>query len=138
MALAEYNRRRQKLMGRMEYGTIAVLPAAPSRLRNRDTEYLYRQDSDFFYLTGFSEPDAVLVLVPGREHGEVILFCREHDERVERYEGERVGPERAVQMLNVDDAFPINDIDEILPGMLEGSERIYITLGDYPEFDNKL
>ena len=138
MPPAEYHRRRQKLMSMMECGTIAVLPAAPVRTRNRDTEYPYRQDSDFFYLTGFSEPDAVLVLAPGRDHGEIILFCRERDERAERYEGERLGPDRASQILNVDDAFPINDLDEILPGMLEGSERIYITLGEYPEFDNKL
>lgn len=135
---AEYRRRRQALMGLMTEGSIAVLPAAGQRYRNRDTEYLFRQDSDFFYLTGFSEPDAVLVLAPGREHAEVILFCREREPRAERYDGERVGPDRAAQLLNVDDAFPVNDIEEILPGMLEGSERIYITLGEYPEFDNKL
>ena len=138
MVTAEYHRRRQKLMSRMECGSIAVLPAAPARTRNRDTEYPYRQDSDFYYLTGFSEPDAVLVIAPGREHGEVILFCRERDERVERYDGERLSPDRATQILNVDDAFPINDLDEILPGMLEGSERIYMTLGEYPEFDTRL
>jgi Xaa-Pro aminopeptidase len=138
IAAAEYQRRRQALMSLMSEGSIAVLPAAGQRFRNRGTEYLFRQDSDFYYLTGFSEPDAVLVLAPGREHGEVILFCRERDPRVERYDGERVGPERAAQLLNVDDAFPVNDIEEILPGMLEGRERIYITLGEYPEFDNKL
>ncbi|MCZ6855339.1 MAG: aminopeptidase P N-terminal domain-containing protein [Gammaproteobacteria bacterium] len=138
MSPAEYHRRRQKLMSMMECGTVALLPAAPARIRNRDTEYLYRQDSDFFYLTGFSEPDAVLVLAPGREQGEIVLFCRDRDERVERYEGERIGPDRATQMLNVDDALSINDLDEFLPGMLEGSERIYVTLGEYPEFDNKL
>lgn len=125
-------------MGLMSEGSIAVVPAAGRRFRNKDTEYPFRQDSDFYYLTGFSEPDAVLVLAPGREHGEVILFCREREPRAERYDGERVGPERAVQLLGVDDAFPVNDMDEILPGMLEGRERIYITLGEYPEFDNKL
>ena len=125
-------------MSMMASGTVALLPAAPARVRNRDTEYLYRQDSDFFYLTGFSEPDALLVLAPGREQGEILLFCRERDERAERYEGERVAPDRAPQMLNVDDAFPIDDLDEFLPGILEGSERIYITLGEYPEFDTRL
>jgi Xaa-Pro aminopeptidase len=135
---AEYRRRRRALMDLMSEGSIAVLPAAGQRFRNRDTEYLFRQDSDFYYLTGFSEPDAVLVLAPGREHGEVVLFCREREARAERYDGERVGPERAAQILGVDDAFPVNDVDDILPGMLEGRERIYITLGEYPEFDNKL
>lgn len=135
---SEYRRRRAALMGLMSEQSIAVIPAAPSRIRNRDCEYLYRQDSDFFYLTGYSEPDALLVLCPGREHGEVILFCRDRDPRSERYDGERMGPDRAAQMLGVDDAFPSSDLDDILPGMLEGCERIYVTLGDYPEFDTRL
>lgn len=125
-------------MGLMTPGSVAVVPAAAVRLRNRDTEYLFRQDSDFYYLTGFCEPDAVLILAPGREHGEVILFCRDRDGRAELYDGERVGPDRAVDVVGVDDAFPISDIDEILPGMLEGRERIYMTLGEYPEFDNRV
>jgi len=135
---AEYRRRRRALLELIPDGAIALLPAAPARLRNRDSEYLYRQDSDFYYLTGYREPDALLVLCPGREHGEVILFCRERDARSELYDGERIGPERAVQMLGVDDAFPTNDLDDILPGMLEGRERIYVTLGDYPDFDSRL
>jgi Xaa-Pro aminopeptidase len=135
---AEFVRRRKALLELMPEGTLALLPAAPTRIRNRDSEYLYRQDSDFYYLTGYNEPDALLVLCPGREHGEVILFCRERDARSELYDGERIGPERAAQMLGVDDAFPIDDLDDILPGMLEGRERIYVTLGDYPEFDARL
>lgn len=135
---AEYRRRRQALMGMMTPGSVAVVPAAPLRLRNRDTHYPFRQDSDFYYLTGFDEPDALLVLAPGREHGEVILFCRDHDPRAELYDGERLGPDRAVTRLGVDDAFPAADMDDILPGMLEGRERIYMTLGEYPELDNKV
>lgn len=135
---AEYQRRRATLMSMMTAGSVAVVPAASVRLRNRDTEYRFRQDSDFLYLTGFTEPDAVLVLTPGREHGEVVLFCRERDRRAELYDGERLGPERAVTALNIDDAFPVTDMDDILPGMLEGRERIYMTLGEYPEFDNKV
>ena len=135
---SEYRRRRAALMGLMEPDSIAVIPGAGRKLRNRDTEYLFRQDSDFFYLTGFTEPDALLVLAPGRPHGEVILFCRERHPRSELYDGERMGPERAEDWLDVDDGFPISDLDEILPGMLEGRERIYITLGEYPEFDERL
>tara|TARA_A100001037_G_scaffold42772_2_gene33774 strand:+ start:9833 stop:11116 length:1284 start_codon:yes stop_codon:yes gene_type:complete len=125
-------------MSLMVPGSVAVIPGAIQRYRNRDTEHLFRQDSDFYYLTGFSEPDAVLVLAPERSHGEVILFCRERNARAELYNGERVGPERAAEKLGVDDGFPINDIEEILPGMLEGRERIYITLGAYPDFDKRL
>ncbi len=125
-------------MSMMSPGSIALVPGAGTRLRNRDTEYLFRQDSDLLYLTGFTEPDAVLVLAPGRTHGEVVLFCREREPRAELYDGERLGPERAVEQLRIDDAFPINDMEDILPGMLEGRERIYVTLGEYPEFDNRL
>lgn len=81
IAAAEYRRRRQRLMSLMDEGSIAVLPAAGQRFRNRNTEYPFRQDSDFYYLTGFAEPDAVLVLAPGRAHGQVILFCRERSAR---------------------------------------------------------
>lgn len=135
---AEFKKRRQRLMDMMSPGAVAVIPGAKQQRRNRDVQYLFRQDSDFYYLTGFTEPEALLVLAPGREHGEAILFCAERDARAERYDGERLGPERAAQMLGVDDAFPYADMDDILPGLLEGRERIYITLGEYPDFEARL
>lgn len=135
---SEFKRRRTALMSLMTADTLAVIPAATVKSRNRDSDFLFRQDSDFHYLTGFTEPDAVLVLAPGRSHGEVILFCRERHPRSELYDGERLGPDRAAQMLGVDDAFPVADLDDILPGMLEGRERIYFGLGDHPEFENRL
>jgi len=81
MARDEFARRRRQLMRLMGRDSIAVLPAAPVRHRNSDVEYPYRQDSDFHYLTGFGEPEAVAVLVPGRPHAEYILFVRERDPR---------------------------------------------------------
>ena len=135
---SEFKRRRTALMNLMAPESIAVIPAAGTRTRNRDTEYLFRQDSDFHYLTGFNEPDALLVLAPGRAHGEVILFCRERHARSELYDGERLGPERAAQIVGVDDGFPSADVSDILPGMLEGRERIYVNLGDHPEFEQRL
>ena len=138
ISLREFARRRQRLMDDMQPGSIAVVPAARTRTRNRDVDYLFRQDSDFYYLTGCVEAQAWLVLAPGRAHGEVILFCAERDPEYERWNGERMGPERATQLLGVDDAFPIGDIGDILPGMLEGRARIYATLGDYPDFDERL
>jgi Xaa-Pro aminopeptidase len=138
MAIAEHRRRRERLMRMMEPGSIAVLPAADETMRNRDTAHLFRQDSDFYYLTGFEEPSALLVLAPGRQHGEVILFCQERDPVFERWNGERVGPDRAQQVLAVDDAFPMGDVEDILPGLLEGRERIYVTLGEHPAFDADL
>jgi len=135
---SDFRRRRIALMNLMGEDSIAVVPAAGTKIRNRDSEYLFRQDSDFHYLTGFNEPDGVLVLAPGRTHGEEILFCREREARSELYDGERLGPDRAAQIIGVDDAFPVADLDDILPGMLEGRERIYFGLGDHPEFENRL
>lgn len=119
-------------------GGLAVLPAAPERARSRDTLYNYRPDSDLYYMTGFEEPEAVAVLVPGRPHGEFILFCQEKDPEKELWDGSRVGPQAAVTEYGANDAFPTSDIDEILPGLLEQSERVYYTMGVSSEFDQRL
>ncbi|MQX51897.1 Xaa-Pro aminopeptidase [Alcanivorax sediminis] len=134
----EYARRRQELMGIMGPNSIAILPAAPEHIRNRDVEYPYRPSSDFWYLTGFEEPEAVMVLMPGREHGEYVMFCRERDRTMEIWNGYRSGPEGVVNDFDADDAFPIGDIDEILPGLIEGRERVYYDLGMDAEFDRRL
>lgn len=130
--------RRARLMEQAGSDAIVVLAAAPERVRSRDTHYPYRQDSDFLYLTGFGEPEAVLVLVPGRKHGEALLFCRERDRAREGWDGPRLGPERAGAELGVDDAYPIADIDDILPGLLEGRARVFYPLGHDAGFDLKL
>jgi len=107
-------------------------------VRSRDTLFDYRQDSDLYYLTGFSEPETVAVLMPGRPQGEFLLFCRERDSERELWDGARAGPEGAVAEFHCDDAFPIADIDEILPGLLERSERVYYSMGIAHEFDQRL
>lgn len=134
----EFARRRKRLMSMMGEGGIAVLPTAQQAIRNRDAEYLYRPESDFFYLTGFSEPEAVLVLIPGRKHGEFVLFCREKDAVAECWHGRRAGLEGACEYYGASDAFPIQDIDDILPGMLENRERVYYTMGRRSEFDKQV
>lgn len=131
----EYSRRRQHLMEMMEPNSIAILPSASEQTRSRDTDFPFRQDSDFIYLSGFIEPESVLVLIPGREHGEFVLFCREKDKDKEIWDGYREGPEGAIANLGADDAFPIDDIDEILPGLIEGRERVYYAMGKDAEFD---
>jgi len=133
-----YARRRRQLMRMAGDDAILVLPAAVERIRSRDTHYPYRQDSDLLYLTGFPEPEAVLVLVPGRRHGEVILFCRERDPEREGWDGPRFGPEGAIEAFGLDDAYPITDLDDILPGLLEGRSRVYYHFGRDQEFDLKL
>ena len=135
---SEYRRRRQDLMARMEPNSIAILPAAPMYIRNRDVEHVYRQDSDFQYLSGFPEPEAVLALIPGRGHGEYVLFCRERDPERELWDGRRAGQEGAIADYDADDAFPIGDIDDILPGLIEGRERVYYAIGTNETFDHQL
>ena len=134
----EFARRRRAIMEEMGEGSIAILPAAPVRARNRDVEYPYRQDSDFYYVTGYEEPEAVAVLLPRRKRGEFVLFCRERDPEMELWNGYRLGPEGAVAYLGVDDAFPIDDLDEILPGLIEGTQRIYYSMGHDDVFDQRV
>lgn len=117
---------------------IAVVPAAVSQIRNRDVEFPFRQDSNFLYLTGFPEPEAVAVLVPGRAQGQFLLFCRERDPELETWNGRRAGPQGAVENYDADDAFPIGDIDDILPGLLEHRDRVYSPMGRDSEFDQRL
>jgi Xaa-Pro aminopeptidase len=138
MARDEFARRRRALMKQMGRDSIAVLPAAPVRLRNNDVEYPYRQDSDFQYLTGFDEPEAVAVLVPGRAQAEYILFVRERDPERETWDGRRAGPSGAKRDYGADDAFPVSDMDEILPGLLENRERVFYTMGAYADFDQRV
>ncbi|MBT4163044.1 MAG: M24 family metallopeptidase [Gammaproteobacteria bacterium] len=138
IGLTEFVRRRRELMALMEDDSIAILPGALARFRNSDVEFRFRQDSDFHYLTGFDEPDAVFVLVPGREHGEAILFCRERDDQHEQWHGDVTGPERAMQLYGMDDAFPITDIDDILPGLIEGRSHLYYAMGADRDFDSQV
>ncbi len=132
-----FERRRQDVMQLMGDG-IAVVATAPERTRNRDIQYRFRPDSDFYYLTHYPEPDAVAVLCPGREQGEFILFCRERNPEQETWDGRRAGLEGAVAQFDADDAFPISDIGEILPGLLENRSKVFCNVGNYAEFDMKL
>jgi Xaa-Pro aminopeptidase len=134
----EFARRRRQLMRMVGVGGIVILPSAPARTRSRDVEYRFRQDSDFYYLTGFAEPQAVAVLVPGRANGEYLLFCREKDPLKEQWDGLRAGQEGAINDFGADDAFPIDDLDDILPGIVESCSRVYYTMGMYSEFDARI
>ena len=137
-SISDYARRRKQLMRLVGADGIVIVPAAPERTRSNDTLYPYRQDSDFHYLCGFPEPEAVLALIPGRAAGETLLFCRERDPERERWDGPRTGLDGAVDAYGIDDAYPIGDIDDILPGLIEGRSRIYYHLGRDPDFDQRL
>lgn len=119
-------------------GAVAIVPGAREVTRSHDTSYPFRQASDFAYLTGFAEPDCVLALVPGRDAGESIVFCRDRDPEAERWDGPRLGPEQALEALGVDDAFPIDDIDEIFPNLIDGRHRLFYPMGHDPTFDGQV
>jgi len=138
ISLKEFANRRKELMALMAPNSIAVIPSAPEQVRSRDTLFPYRQDSDFYYLSGFDEPDSVLVIIPEREQGEFIVFCRERDRAREIWDGYRAGPDGVCERHGADDAFPITDIDEILPGLLEGRDRVYYAVGKDQHFDARL
>jgi len=135
---SEFARRRKNLMSLMEPNSIAIVPSAPEQPRSRDTNYPFRQDSDFHYLSGFDEPEAVLVLIPGRKHGQFVMFCSDRDPEVELWHGYRAGLEGVCEVHAADDAFPVGDIDDILPGLIEGRERVYYSMGRSVDFDQQI
>ena len=127
--------RRSALMERME-DAVTVLFAAPETVRNNDVHHAYRQDSDFWFLTGFEEPDSVLVLAPGRAAGDqVVLFLRDRDPEREVWDGHRLGVDAAAAALGLDAAFDVKSLGEKLPEYLKGSRKLYYTLGLHPDQD---
>jgi len=134
----EYASRRRDLMAMMQSNSIAVIAAAPEKIRSNDTHFPYKQCTNLSYLSGFPEPESVMLLIPGREQGEVVFFCRDKDPLRETWDGYREGPAGIVKNYHADDAFPIDDIDDILPGMLEDKDRVYFAIGKDPEFDKHL
>jgi Xaa-Pro aminopeptidase len=130
-----YAKRRKQLMQMMHDNSVAILPSAPTLVRNRDVEHGFRQDSDFQYLSGFNEPESVIVLIPGRKQGEFVMFCRDRDPLKETWDGRRHGPEGAVEQFGADDAYPIDHLEDILPGLMEDRESVYYTIGLNPSFD---
>ena len=128
---APYAERRARLAARMQPGAVAVLATAPEVVRNGDSEYPYRHDSYFYYLTGFAEPESVLVIVAA--HGErparAILFCREKNLEREIWDGFRYGPEAARTSFGVDEAYPIGELDARMTGLLADAPALYYALG---------
>lgn len=134
----EYKKRRSLLMEIAGEDAVIMVRAATAKIRNNDAHYPYRQDSDFLYLSGFSEPDAMIVLLPGDESGVSILFCRERDPHREMWDGTMTGLEGAMEQYGFDEAYPIGEIKQRLPRLLQGRERIFYDLGKDSEFDQLL
>lgn len=134
----EFKERRQRLMEITGDESVVIVRAAVHKIRNNDVHYPYRQDSDFLYLAGFSEPEAMIVLLPQGKEGHSILFCRERDPHREMWDGPMAGTQGAVAQFGFDEAFPISEATQRLPELLHGRERIYYDLGKDPDFDQRL
>jgi Xaa-Pro aminopeptidase len=129
--------RRDEFM-RLISGGIAIFPAAPVAVRNSDVEHEYRQDTDFYYLTGFEEPHAVAVLAPNHPQHKFVLFVQPKDREREVWTGWRAGDEGAKRDYGADAAFTIDKLDEELPKLAEKADRIYYRFGSDPTFDERL
>lgn len=134
---SEYIQRREQLMAKIGKGT-AIFRSAPMAVMHNDVEYNFRQDSDFFYLTGFNEPNAVAVLAPHHEEHKFVLFVQPKDLEKETWTGYRVGVEAAKQLYSADVVYSISELDEKLPQYLEKSDRIYYRLGRDQGFNSKI
>ena len=130
----EYAARRKKLAQHLPEGSIAIIPAAHEALRNGDTHYRFRQDSNFYYLTGFNEPDALLVLIAGQEE-QSVLFNRPRNPAEEQWTGKRLGQEGAVSELGMHRAFPIDRLADELPALLGGKSTIYYAIARNPQLE---
>ena len=133
-----YQKRRAELVNQIGDNDIVIIPTSAVKSRNGDVEYRFRPDSDFFYLTGFDEPEAVAVISPNRKRGEFVMFCREKDIQREMWDGRRVGLDGVTEQYGADDAFPFDDIDDILPGMMEERDKVFCLVGRDSDFDAQI
>ncbi|MBU2815993.1 Xaa-Pro aminopeptidase, partial [Acidithiobacillus ferrooxidans] len=130
--------RRRLLMQKMHTAGVAIIPTATPKSRNGDVQYPFRGDSDFLYLTGFAEPEAILVLAPGHADGEQILFCRPRDPERETWDGRRAGLEGALEQCQVDRCLSIHDLNDVLPQLLENRELLFYPMGQSTDFDARV
>lgn len=147
MNIREYKKRQKTLLKALGSNSAAIIPTATEKTRNRDADFPFRPDSDFRYITGFNEPESVAVFIPdgkitGRDSSnkksQYFLFCRESDPLMEIWNGRREGIEGAKTNYQVDEVFSINELDEILPTLLENVERVYYSIGYDESFDKRL
>lgn len=136
---AEFVNRRERLLAAMKPNSVALIPAAREVTRSRDTEFAFRQDSDFFYLTGFKEPDALLVLTKSRDaQTQSTLFCRNKDKIAEIWHGRRLGFEAAKTQLQFDETYPLSEVETKLLELVNGKRVLYFAQGTYSEFDEQV
>src|SRR4029078_1173996 len=127
----------QEFMRRMDQKSVAIIPSAREATRSNDTQYRFRQDSDFFYLTGFEEPDSIAVIAPGAEK-KFTLFVRPRDPEQEIWVGRRAGVVGAESEVGAGEAFPNAELDDKLQDLLDGAAKLYYRLGVHPDLDTKI
>lgn len=135
---AVFEQRRNRLMEAIGEDAVAVFVGPPTRTRTNDTDYPYRPSSDVLYLSGFREPETVLVLAPGHDEGEFVMFPPDRDAKKEQWEGRRAGPEGAMEDYGADAAFGLSELDDQLPNWLAGRQTLYYTLGSDDAFDGRV
>ncbi|MBS0287202.1 MAG: Xaa-Pro aminopeptidase [Proteobacteria bacterium] len=138
MTLASCKVRRDELFNKMADNSVALLKAAPIFHRNSDTEFPFRQDSHFYYLTAFNETEAIALLSKKAGKNTFILFCQEKDPLIERWTGKRVGQKDACDIYGADEAYPVSELDNKMPGFLANANAIYYLTGIDTHFDNQI
>jgi len=138
LSVQDFAQHRNNLLTNMQDNSVAVIPSSALQQRNRDVDFPLRQDSDFFYLTGFTEDNACLVLIKKKGDTRVELFCQPKIKEQEIWEGIRLGPEAAVEKLALDEAHPIDDLAETLPKLMEDTDAVYAAWGAKKPWDEKL
>jgi Xaa-Pro aminopeptidase len=131
ITLKEYQTRRERLASRLPSDSVAIIPAASDVLRNGDAHYRFRQDSDFYYLTGFNEPDALLIIIGGKG-GDSLLFNRARHPMEEKWTGTRLGQDDACKVLGVSAAYPLPSVEKKLPEIFAGKKAVYYAIDRHP------
>ncbi len=138
MPISAADHRRKSLLEQMQPDSLAILESGSEQLRNQDAHFPFRPDSNFYYLTHFSEPQALLLLIPGREEGETVLFCQDKDPERETWDGYRVGQKEAVNHYQVDQAFSFSEAEQLIPKLMEGRSTAYSLSGHNAQFDTRI
>jgi len=133
-----FQARRAKFLQAIGEGGTAILPSAPVAMRSGDVEFIYRQDNDFYYLTGFEEPESIALFSPGHPDGEFVMFVRPRDKERETWTGKRAGVEGAMVEYGAAKAWVPEELEKILPRYLEKSERIYYPIGRNEKMDERV
>ncbi|HXH55208.1 MAG TPA: Xaa-Pro aminopeptidase [Gammaproteobacteria bacterium] len=139
ITLKEYGARRSRVLENMPPKSLAILPAGSEKYRNADAEYPFRQESDFYYLTGFCEPKSLLILLKKSvSETQFILFCQSHDPELEIWVGKKVGLDGVIEQFGADKAYLFDDLDRIMPELLKNTSEIFYSLGRHPDWDERV